>query len=129
MNCATVTIGSNNDHPNCGLVYWEKIQIKRKKRDSMLSSLGENFGSSAQWSNPDGGLYIWLNVDDGVDLLNLRDKALDQIDVGFHSGTTYSPDGSGKNYIRLCYGYNQPSQIEEGISRLADFFSSEGVLD
>ena len=103
--------------------------IQRKKRDSMLSSLGENFGSSAQWSNPDGGLYIWLNVDDGVDLLNLRDKALDQIDVGFHSGTTYSPDGSGKNYIRLCYGYNQPSQIEEGISRLADFFSSEGVLD
>ena len=38
MNCATVTIGSNNDHPNCGLVYWEKIQIKRKKRDSMTKT-------------------------------------------------------------------------------------------
>ena len=103
--------------------------VQRNNRDSMLSSLGENFGSSAQWSNPDGGLYIWLNVEDGVDLLNLRDKALDQIDVGFHSGTTYSPDGIGKNYIRLCYGYNQPGEIEEGISLLADFFSSEGVLD
>lgn len=110
--------------------HMEEINVvQRNKRDAMLSSLGENFGSSAQWSNPDGGLYIWLNVKDGVDLLNLRDKALEQIDVGFHSGTTYSPDGSGKNYVRLCYGYNQPSEIEEGISRLAEFFSSEGALD
>lgn len=98
--------------------------IQRTKRDAMLSALGENFGTSAKWSSPDGGLYIWMELDEDVDARRLNEKALEQIDVGFHPGTNYSPDGkSGKNYIRLCYGYNQPDEISEGIARLANFLS------
>ena len=105
-------------------------KIQRVKRDSMLSALGENFGTSAKWSSPDGGLYIWMELDEKVDVQGLNEKALDQIDVGFHPGTNYSPDGkSGKNYIRLCYGYNQPDEITEGISRLANFFSEAGAIN
>ena len=56
--------------------------------------------------------------------------ALDHIDVGFHPGTNYSPTGkTGQDHIRLCYGYNEPEDITEGISRLADFLHKEGVLD
>jgi 2-aminoadipate transaminase len=104
--------------------------IQRGKRDAMLSALGENFGTSAEWSDPDGGLYIWMKVKEGADLVSLCPKALEEIDVGFHPGVNYSTDGkSGGNYLRLCYGYNQPVEIAEGISRLAKFFEKEGVLD
>ena len=105
-------------------------EIQRGKRDAMLSAIGENFGTSAQWSDPDGGLYIWMKLKDGVDTVSLSQKALEEIDVGFHPGTNYSPDGtSGKDYLRLCYGYNQPDDIMEGIRILAEFCAREGVLD
>ena len=102
--------------------------ILRTKRDAMLAALGENFGSMAIWSHPDGGLYIWLRMQEDADLLSVRDKALDA-DVGYHAGPLFAPDGaSGYNCARLCYGYNTPQEIHEGIARLARVFEKEGVL-
>jgi len=104
--------------------------IQRTKRDAMLASLGENFGTSAEWSNPDGGLYIWVKLKEGSDIVALNQRSVSEIDVGFHPGTNYSPTGkTGQDHIRLCYGYNEPEDITEGISRLANFLHNEGVLD
>ncbi len=104
-------------------------QIQRAKRDAMLAALGENFGSGATWSRPNGGLFIWLKMPEGTDLVKLRDVALDTADVGYIPGTMFAPDGvSGKNYARLCFGYNTPEEIREGIARLADVFEKAGVL-
>ena len=109
----------------------EKINtIQRGKRDAMLASLGENFGTSAEWSDPNGGLYIWMKLKDDVDMVKLHQKALDEIDVWVHPGSNYSPDGSkGKNYLRLCFGYNSADEIDTGISLLSDFLTKEGALD
>ena len=94
----------------------------------MLAALGENFGSSATWNRPDGGLYLWLQMRQNADLAAAREKAL-AADVGYQDGTLYAPDGvSGRNYARLCFGYNTPEEIHEGIARLAEVFGGEGML-
>lgn len=104
--------------------------IQREKRDAMVTALGENFGSAATWSNPPGGLYIWLKMPENVDLVNLREKALETVDVGYGIGTNFAADGvSGRNYARLCFGYNSPDEIREGIAKLAQFFEDEGALN
>ena len=104
--------------------------ILRAKRDAMLAALGENFGSAATWSKPDGALYVWLEMPEGTDLMSLRETALETADVGYQTGPLFSPDGvSGKNYARLCFGYNTPEEIHEGIARLAGVFEKEGVLN
>ncbi len=96
----------------------------------MVAALGENFGSAAEWSEPEGGLFIWLKMQEEADLQVIRDKVLDTADVGYQSGPLFAPDGvSGKNYARLCFGYNTPADIHEGIARLADAFAKEGVLN
>ena len=103
--------------------------IQRVKRDAMLAALGEVFGSSATWSRPDGGLYIWLRMPQGADLAGVHRTALNA-EVGYHPGTLYAPDGvSGSNYARLCFGYNTPSEIHEGIARLAEVFAQAGLLN
>lgn len=100
----------------------------RAKRDAMVAALGENFGSVASWSRPEGALYVWLEMPDGADLAAAQPKAL-EADVGFHPGSNFAPDGvSGNNFARLCFGYNQPEEIHEGISRLAEVFAAEGIL-
>ena len=104
------------------------IGVQRARRDAMLVALGEGFGTAATWSSPDGGLYIWLKMAEGCDLTEALDASLDA-EVGYQAGNAYSPDGvSGKNYARLCFGFNDPEEIHEGISRLADVFAKRGML-
>ena len=100
----------------------------RTKRDAMLAALGENFGTAAKWSRPDGGLYVWLEMLEGADLVGAKDAAFES-DVGYSAGNMFAPDGvSGVNAARLCFGYNTPDEIGEGIARLAEVFEREGML-
>jgi 2-aminoadipate transaminase len=104
--------------------------VQRVKRDAMLSALAENFGNGATWSRPEGGLFIWLKLPEGSDVVAIRDKVLATTDVGYLGGTNFAPDGlSGKNCLRLCFGYNSPAEIREGIARLAEAFKQEGILN
>lgn len=103
--------------------------IQRAKRDSMLSAMDEHFGNNATWSRPDGGLYLWLEMAEDVDLVDLLPTLLEKDDVGYLPGVNFAPDGkSGRNYARLCYGYNSPDQIAEGIAALANGLRREGAL-
>jgi 2-aminoadipate transaminase len=101
--------------------------ILREKRDAMLSALGEYFPPSCQWSKPKGGLFIWLTLPEGVDAGPLREKAL-AADVGYLPGVFFSPAGEAKNCLRLCFGFNTPDEIKEGIRRLAEVFEREGAF-
>ena len=102
--------------------------VQRARRDAMAAALGENFGDRAEWSSPEGGLYLWLKMPEGTDIAALRDLAL-KAEVGYQPGPMFAPDGvSGKNYARLCFGYNAPAEIHEGIARLAEVFSKAGAL-
>ena len=102
--------------------------ILRAKRDAMLAALGENMGSAATWSRPDGALYVWLQLREDADTAATQQAAFDA-EVGYHPGMNFAPDGvSGKNMARLCYGYNTPEEIGEGIARLAEVFDRAGYL-
>lgn len=104
--------------------------IQREKRDAMLTGLAEHFdGSGATWSRPQGGLFIWLQLPTGADAESIQPKVLASADVGYIPGSRFAPDQvSGKNCLRLCFGYNTPADIREGIARLAGAFRKEGLI-
>ncbi len=103
--------------------------VQRERRDAMLAALGEHFADAASWSRPEGGLFIWLRLPEGADGVAIREKVLEVDDVGYHPGPFFAPDGvSGRNCLRLCFGYNTPEEIREGIARLAQAFRREGVI-
>lgn len=103
--------------------------IQRHKRDTMLAALETHFGEGATWSRPQGGLFLWVKLPEGADLASIRDQVLAKTSVGYLPGTAFACDGvSGKNYMRLCFGYNTPEEIIEGIKRLAIHLRLEGLL-
>ena len=104
--------------------------IQKERRDAILAALDEHFsGSGATWSRPDGGLFIWLQLPEHVDLAAVRDDILEEYDVGYLPGPNFAPDGvSGANCARLCFGYNQAAEIKEGIRRLATAFRAKGLI-
>jgi 2-aminoadipate transaminase len=103
--------------------------IQREKRDAMLAALAEHMGDRATWSRPEGGLFLWLQLPSGADAAAVRDQILAVDDVGYLPGPNFAADGqSGRNCLRLCFGYNTPAEIHEGIARLAQGLRREGVL-
>ena len=105
----------------------DQNQSLRAKRDTMLAALGENFGDSATWSKPEGGLYIWLELPEGRDLAAVQEQSL-QEGVGYYNGSMFSPEGKGANYARLCFGHPSAQTIYDGIGELARILERHGVL-
>ncbi len=105
----------------------EQNRALRVKRDAMLAALGENFGDQAQWSKPEGGLYVWLEMPEDVDLAALQEQSF-QEGVGYYNGSMFSPEGNGTNCARLCFGHPTAETVAEGVAELARIFERHGVL-
>ena len=97
------------------------------KRDAMLASLGENFGDSAIWNKPEGGLYVWLELPEGVDLAAVQEDSFNE-GVGYYNGTMFSPEGKGANRARLCFGHPSAQTVYDGVAELARILERHGVL-
>ena len=105
----------------------DQNQSLRVKRDAMLASLGENFGDAAQWSKPEGGLYVWLEMPEDVDLAGMQETSFNE-GVGYYNGTMFSPEGRGANCARLCFGHPTAETVAEGVAELAHIFERHGLL-
>jgi DNA-binding transcriptional MocR family regulator len=97
------------------------IGLLRVRRDAMLAALSAELdGTSARWSRPDGGYFVWLDLQAGVDAAELLDRAT-AAGVTFVRGRDFFPDGSGgASSARLAYSYESPERISEGVTLLAD---------
>ena len=61
------------------------VEIYRRRRDVMLEALGEHFPAQADWTKPEGGLFIWATLPAYIDSGDLLAKALRE-DVAFVPG-------------------------------------------
>ncbi|MBI4219161.1 MAG: PLP-dependent aminotransferase family protein [Chloroflexi bacterium] len=99
--------------------------VQRRKRDAMLSALGEYFGGmGAKWSRPEGGLYIWLEMPSEYDMTALQPVCF-EAGVGYAAGSNFAPNGNGDNCARLCYGHPSPQYDREGIALLAEVLARQ----
>ncbi len=48
----------------------------RRKLDTLMEALGEQFGTSAEFEDPKGGIFLWVKLPDNVDTLKLYQAAL-----------------------------------------------------
>jgi DNA-binding transcriptional MocR family regulator len=71
----------------------------------------------AVYAVPHGGYFFWLKFPESMDLGALRERA-SAFKVDFRPGALFSSSGGLKNYMRLCFVYYEPDQIEEGIKRI-----------
>jgi 2-aminoadipate transaminase len=104
----------------------EHIKLIRRvygeRRNVMLQSLEEYFPPDVSWTKPQGGLFLWVTLPEGMDAHQLFDAALKE-NVAFVPGDSfYSGNGfasEGRRHLRLNFSNAQPEQIREGIRRLA----------
>ncbi len=96
-----------------------------ERRDAMLRAMKEFFPESVTWTRPEGGLFLWARLPEGVDAKEVLPKAIEE-KVAYVPGQPFHPDGSGANTFRLNFSNATLENIHEGIKRLGRVFSSLG---
>jgi 2-aminoadipate transaminase len=95
------------------------IDMYRIKRDLMLSCFKKYMPQEITWTEPEGGLFLFLYLPEGMDSEDLFKIAIEK-DVAFVIGKVFHCDGSGINTMRLNFSFPTHEQIEEGVKRLAE---------
>ena len=92
----------------------------RAKLDTLMEALNEQFGTSAEFEDPKGGIFLWVKLPERVDTLKLYQAAL-AAGVAINPGPEWSTDKShAGSRLRLCFASPTHEQIREGIAVLAE---------
>ena len=91
--------------------------IYSERRDAMLAALKRHFPPGVTWTQPQGGLFLWLTFPESMDAAVVLKAAIAKR-VAFVPGQSFFVDSSGKNTARLNFSNASPELIEEGIKRL-----------
>ncbi|MGH2896216.1 MAG: aminotransferase class I/II-fold pyridoxal phosphate-dependent enzyme, partial [Solirubrobacteraceae bacterium] len=95
------------------------LEIYRRRRDVMLDALAEHFPREADWTHPQGGLFIWATMPDYIDTTDLLALALRE-HVAFVPGRAAFVDGRGGSAMRLTFSGVDEDAIREGIRRIGE---------
>jgi 2-aminoadipate transaminase len=93
-------------------------KLYAKKRGVMLDALQRYMPAGVEWTEPEGGLFLWVKLPKRMDTTAMFPKAVEN-KVAYVIGSSFHCNGKGQNTMRLNFSFPSETQIEEGIKRLA----------
>ena len=94
------------------------IACYKPKLNTMLAALKKHMPREVRWSEPTGGMFLWLTLPENIDSRAIFETVIGH-NVAYVIGQPFHCDGSGANTLRLNYSFPVKDQIEIGIERLA----------
>ncbi len=96
-------------------------RVYRGRVEAMDGALHEHFSGIAEWTRPGGGYFFWVQFDESIDTVPLREKAR-EYETGFQAGRLFSSKGQFSNFLRLSFAHYNEDDIREGIARMRPLF-------
>nr|WP_206204460.1 PLP-dependent aminotransferase family protein [Thermococcus sp. 21S7] len=100
------------------------IEFYKPRRDAMLEALEEYMPEGVRWTKPDGGMFIWVTLPEGIDTKMMAEKAI-RMGVAYVPGEAFFAHRDVKNTMRLNFTYVPEEKIHEGVKRLAEVIEQE----
>lgn len=91
----------------------------KHKKDLMVKTMEETWPKSVIWSKPEGGLFIWVTLPEGVKAKELLNKCIEK-GVIFIAGLAFYPNAEVDNTFRMSFASMTDELIVEGISRVGE---------
>jgi len=91
--------------------------VYKERRDVMFEMMEEMFPAGVSWSKPQGGMFLWGTLPEGMDAADVLKRAIEK-KVAFVPGAAFHPRGGGENTMRINFSYSSPAEIREGVTRL-----------
>jgi 2-aminoadipate transaminase len=94
----------------------------RERRDTMLDALQNHFPAGSRWTKPEGGMFLFVSLPEGMEAGKMLARALEQ-NIAYVPGEAFYLDGAGRNTLRLNFTHTRPAEIRVGIQRLGEILS------
>ncbi|AOY93301.1 2-aminoadipate aminotransferase [Cupriavidus sp. USMAA2-4] len=87
----------------------------------MLDSLARHMPEGVRWNAPEGGMFIWVELPEGLDSMALLEQAV-QRNVAYVPGAPFYASNPRRNTLRLAFVTVSPERIEQGVAILGELF-------
>ena len=97
----------------------EELNLALKtKKNLVVDGLEETVADLCKWSNPAGGMFVWVRFPADVDQEKLL-KTTEARGFKYQPGSNFHVEGTQVPYLRLAFGHLPDQVIQEGIRLLA----------
>ncbi|MDD1702700.1 MAG: PLP-dependent aminotransferase family protein [Methanoregula sp.] len=95
-----------------------KIRAEYKvRRDTMIAALKAEMPAGVTWTEPEGGMFVWVTLPKECSSMKIFDAALKE-ELAVLPGLPFYVDGGGNDTLRLNFSNAGCERITEGIRRL-----------
>ena len=104
------------------------IALYKNRCKVMLEELENNLGDlpGVTWTKPEGGLFLWLTLPEGMDTQELFKKAIKE-NIAYVPGSAFFPKNDDHRSMRLNFSYSNEEKIVEGCRRLGKIIKENMV--
>ena len=89
-----------------------------EQREAMVNAIKTYFDASVTMTEPEGGMFLWLTLPQEISAMKLFEQAV-IAKIVYVPGDPFYTTGENRNTLRLNYTNSSPTEIDEGIQRLA----------
>jgi 2-aminoadipate transaminase len=92
-------------------------QVYGQRCEAMLEALAEHMPAGTTWTRPEGGMFVWLKLPEGLRAEDLFTPAIAER-VAFVPGSGFFGNEKRYDFMRLNFSNCAPPAIREGMERL-----------
>ena len=96
------------------------LAIYQPRQQAMLAALDRYMPSSFQWSQPEGGMFLWLEGPEGLDTEEIYWRAIERQTAFVPGKFFYAEPGVGNATMRLNYTMANEERIDWAVRTLAE---------
>lgn len=96
--------------------------LYQEQAHAMMDAMEKYFPPSVTYTRPQGGMFLWVTLPEGITAMELFPKALEK-KVAFVPGDPFYIDVNNAGTMRLNYTNADCETIEEGIRRLGELLA------
>lgn len=100
------------------------IHTYRIRRDAAISAIENYFPKTIQYTQPEGGLFIWVELPEKINATDLLQKSLKR-HVAFVSGESFYAEQPKYNTMRLNFSCMDEEKINAGFKILGELIMEE----
>ena len=93
------------------------LKIYNERRNTLIDLLLNELAEHINFDSPNGGLAIWLRLNNGIDINKLVEKAMRE-KVKILPASLFSESNENVNGIRLGFGSLNANELATGVQRL-----------
>lgn len=93
----------------------------KAQRDAMKAALEQHLPAGCRWQLPEGGMFFWVELPEGLDTLALLPKAV-EAGVAYVPGAAFYASAPRMNTLRLSFVTVSAERITQGVAALGRVF-------